>query len=105
MNRRHFIKLSGTTGAALLLGNLSFAQGNNSILQLPHEVWAQTDEGWFKLPPGTAATYAAKGVAVAINQQGNGLQVYVQSWKRPLKNIRLQWQYNTTTQLCLVDHW
>jgi len=89
----------------LLLNNLTFAQGNNSILQLPHEVWAERDEGWFKLPPDTKATWAAKGVQVAIDQIGNGLQVYVQSWKRPLKNIRLQWPYNTATQLCLVDHW
>lgn len=105
MNRRHFIKLSGTTATALLLSSLTYAQNNSSILQLPGEVWAQTDEGWFKLPPDTKATWAAKSVQAAIDQDNNGLQVYVQSWKRPLKNIRLVWQYTVEAQQCLVDHW
>lgn len=106
MNRRHFIKLSGTTTAALLFSRLAFAQNGKSLINIPDEVWVQSGTEGYKLIPSNQSTYTYKDVTVTLRHEGNAMAVYVQSPTLPLNNIRLSWKHGIShNTVALVDHW
>ncbi|HWB28231.1 MAG TPA: hypothetical protein VG738_22315 [Chitinophagaceae bacterium] len=105
MNRRHFLQLTGTTTAALFFRNLTFAQGKNSIINIPDEVWAKSGAEWYRLTrSGEAYTY--KDIAVTLTPVTGALSVKVQSPTLPLNAVKLQWKHSFSPGTkCLVDHW
>jgi alpha-galactosidase len=92
MNRRHFLKLSGTTSAALLFSRVTSFANNVSIINLPDEVWAQSGEQWYKLTPSNGA-YAHGDIRVRFRQAHNALSAYVTSPSMPLNAVRARWKY------------
>ena len=92
MYRRHFVKLSATTLATLLFSRLTYAEENNSLINIPDEVWARAGSEWFRLKySGDMFTY--NDIILSLKTIGNGTGVYIQSPVTALTGIRLVWKY------------
>jgi alpha-galactosidase len=106
MYRRHFIKLSATTTAAVLFSRITNAAGDGHLINSPSEVWAETNAGWFQLKSAGHSLFALNGTEVGLKPNGNALGVYVQSPKTAIKSVRLKWRYEIKTATkSLGDHW
>ena len=93
MHRRHFIKLSATTTAALLFSRITYAHGNYSLINSPDEVYALLGNEWTKLKASGNLSYTFKDVEVSLKAAGNATGVYVTSPSSPIGGIRLKWKY------------
>ena len=107
MNRRHFVKLSSTTAAAILFSRLtSLADNKTNIIHMPDEVWAQSGTDWFKLTASNSSIYIYKDIQVRLRQNENALAVFTVSPTLQLNAVRLKWKHslNQPTKV-LGDHW
>ena len=93
MHRRHFIKLSATTTAALLFSRITYAHGNYSLINSPDEVYALLGNEWTKLKSSGNLNYTFKDVEVSLKAAGNATGVYVVSPSSPIGGIKLKWKY------------
>ncbi len=106
MHRRHFAKLSATTMAALLFSRITSAEGSNTLMNTPDEVWAQTGAEWFRLQPSGNSLFAFNDVEVSIKAKGNAIGVYIQSPSTALKGVRLKWKHQAAAGIkVLGDAW
>jgi len=106
MNRRHFVKLSSSTMTALLFGRLTHAAGNDHLITMPDEVWAQSGAEWFLLNRSGGSLFIFKDIEVSMKTNGNAVGVYVQSPKTALTGLRLKWKYQAKpTTKALGDSW
>jgi alpha-galactosidase len=106
MFRRHFVKLSATTMAALLFSRVTRAAGNASIIGSPDEVWAQSSAEWFKLKRSGDSLFSFNDIEVTLKSNGNAMGVYIQSPQTALTGIRLKWRYHgKTSATTLGDSW
>jgi alpha-galactosidase len=106
MHRRHFAKLSATTMAALLFSRLTSAEGNNTLINTPDEVWAQTGAEWFRLQPSGNSLFVFNDIEVSIKAKGNAKGVYVQSPSTALTGVRLKWKHQVVAgSKVLGDAW
>jgi len=106
MNRRHFVKLSATTSAAILFSRITSAADSGHLINMPGGVWAQAGAEWFKLQPKGNLRYAYKDTEVSLKVNGNALGVYVQSPVTALTGIRLKWNYEVNQHAkVLGDSW
>jgi alpha-galactosidase len=107
MVRRHFIKISGTTFAALLFSRLSFANpSGDTIINLPSEVWAQFNNQWVKLSQASTSTFTHRDIQVQIKIKNGVQSVYVQSPVTELQGIRCSWKFQSKAEAkVLGDHW
>ncbi len=106
MNRRHFVKLSGATMAALLFSRLTHAQSGDPLIKAPDEVWAQAGADWFRLKTAGGSSFTLNDTEVSLKTNGNALGVYVQSPKTALTGVRLKWRYRVKpVTKVLGDHW
>ena len=61
MQRRHFLKLSASGTAALLLHQrMTYAVGVHSLVHMPDEVWAHTGDRWFRLTGSGDGRFAVR---------------------------------------------
>jgi alpha-galactosidase len=106
MNRRHFVKISAATSAALLFSRItSLADGANSVINLPDQVWAESGKDWFELKLSNGL-YTYKQVEVTLKQNGDTLSVFVQSPGAELNAVRLKWKHETVAATkVLGDKW
>ncbi len=106
MYRRHFVKLSGATMAALLFSRLTHAENSNHLINTPDEVWAQAGAEWFRLKAAGDSSFTFNDTEVILKTNGNALGVYVQSSKTALTAVRLKWKYRVKPATkVLGDHW
>ncbi|MBK0378848.1 alpha-amylase family protein [Mucilaginibacter segetis] len=106
MHRRNFIKLSATTLAAATFSKLTYAAANASLINLPDEVWAQTDGDWVKLSRNGGSVFTHNAVRVEVKENKGSQGVYVMSPEAALRGIRLKWKYKPVKNaLMLGDHW
>ncbi|WP_413667356.1 hypothetical protein ACEN9X_23050 [Mucilaginibacter sp. Mucisp86] len=107
MQRRHFIKLSAATSAAMLFSKLTYSASNGAaIMNAPDEVWAQSGADWVKLTASNGSHYTYKDISASLKTNGNGLGVYISSPKQELNAVRLKWKHNTSASAkFLGDHW
>jgi len=105
MQRRHFVKLSATTAAALLFSRITYANGSTALINHPDEVWGQAGADWFRLKPSANGAFNYKDVVVSFKTNGNGSGVYIQSPTTMLTGIKLKWKHQTTpTAKTMGDH-
>ncbi len=73
---------------------------------MPDGVWAQTDEGWFKMTAAGGTLFTYKDIIVNLTADGDALAVHVQSPTVALSSVRLEWEYvvESTTKV-LGDNW
>ncbi|WP_428327392.1 hypothetical protein [Mucilaginibacter sp.] len=93
MHRRHFVKLSATSMAALLISRITYAEGNGRLMNHPDEVWTSTGSDWFQLKSSGGSVFTNKGIEVSIKTEGNAKGVYALSPAAPLSGIRLKWKH------------
>ena len=106
MYRRHFVKLSATTMAALLFSSLTHAESGNPLINMPDEVWAQAGAEWFRLKTAGGSSFTFNDTEVSLKTNGNALGVYVQSPSIALTGVRLKWKYQIKPSTkVLGDHW
>src|SRR3954470_24903101 len=96
MHRRHFVKLSATASAALLLNRLTYAASTDTtVLKSPDEVWAQSGDEWFKLNGSNGSKFSYKEIEVTVKRKGGVKCVYVKSPTQQLNAVRLKWRHDT----------
>ncbi|PWK79172.1 alpha-galactosidase [Mucilaginibacter oryzae] len=107
MQRRHFLKLSATTAAALLFSKLTHAIDNGaSLINSPDEIWIQSGSEWVKLSASNGSRYTYREIAVSLKANGGALGIYASSPKQELNAIRLKWKHTTSASAnFLGDHW
>lgn len=107
MLRRHFIKLSGTTFAAILFSRVTFADSSGDVLMnSPDEAWAQVNNEWIKLSKSSASTFLHQEIQVHMSKNQKAQAVFIQSPKADLQAIRISWKYETKPgSKVLGDHW
>lgn len=107
MQRRHFIKLSSTTAAALLFSRLTYAtSAQTSFITAPDEVWAQSGNEWFKLKSADGSVFTYKNIEVSIKISGNAKGVYIKSPNNQLNSVRLKWAHQTSSNAIFWgDQW
>ncbi len=107
MNRRHFIRLSGTALSGLSFVKRSHATGASyHMVQLPVKVIVRLDDGNHELASSGQQTWSYKDISVYLHYSDDALVVKVQSPKDLLHQVLLQWAYpvhNAAT--VLGDHW
>jgi alpha-galactosidase len=106
MQRRHFLKLTSSTAAAVLLSRLTYATSlQTSTINMPSEVWALSGNDWFKLKLSNGA-FSYKDIEVTIKTNDNAKGVYVTSPSQELNAVRLKWAHNIpATATFLGDAW
>ena len=106
MHRRHFVKLSATAAAALLFSRITSAEGVNSLIATPGEVWAQLGKEWIRLNHAGNSLFTYKDVEVSIKPNSNAMAVYIQSPSVALSGVRLKWKHGiSTASKVLGDNW
>lgn len=107
MQSRHFLKLTATTGVAVLFSRLTYATSTQtSAISAPDEVWAQSGNEWFKLKVTNGNKFTYKDIEVTVKTSGNAKGVYIQSPTQQLNSVRLKWKHNTASSAkYLGDHW
>jgi alpha-galactosidase len=107
MQRRHFIKLSATTTAALLFSRLTLlAKGNTRLMNVPDEIWAQSGKEWFQLKTLKGTSYSYKSILVVLRQNGDAVSVQVESSIMELNAVRFKWKHSSAQGTkVLGDHW
>ncbi|RYE13336.1 MAG: hypothetical protein EOP45_21365, partial [Sphingobacteriaceae bacterium] len=107
MDRRHFLRLSATTAAAILYSRITFASSTGSaLINHPDEAWAKFNDQWVKLTGSGGNVFFYQDIHVELKASGDGRAVYVQSPSVSLQSIRLQWKYNTSSYTKMLgDHW
>jgi alpha-galactosidase len=96
MNRRHFVKLSAATSAALVFNRITATAGGISLINSPEEVWLQINAGWVKMKAGNNQTFIFDDTTVSLKNRATVVGVYLSAPNTVVKSIRLQWHYNTT---------
>ncbi len=106
MDRRHFVKLSGTAGAAMLFSRVTYAAGSQLFINNPDEVWAETDSGWMRLKKSHHNVFSLNGVEVTLIQSNGSTGVIGRSPNAKLRSIKLRWAYQVKpTAKSLGDSW
>jgi len=106
MQRRHFVKLSATTMAALVFSRVTYAFGDVTLMNNPDEVWGQAGAEWFQLKPSGNTGFVYKDVEVSLKTNGHASGVYIQSPTIHLTAIRLKWKHQTNISAKLLgDQW
>ncbi|GAA3958645.1 hypothetical protein [Mucilaginibacter dorajii] len=107
MQRRHFLKLSATTAAAVLFSRLTYAtSASGHIVNAPDEVWAQSGDEWFKLKGSNGSLFSYKDIHVTLKAGSISRGVYVASPTHQLNAVRLEWKHGVpSTAIALGDHW
>jgi alpha-galactosidase len=104
MNRKHFIKISGGSLAAAMVGR--FLTGGNLLLKKPDEVSVQSQGIWKRLVNNGAQEWIYRDIAVSIGEAKGANPVRVSSPSLPLEAVCLEWQYPANPESkCLGDHW
>lgn len=107
MNRRHFVKISGSSLAALLIAD--FAKAGNKktyTLQMPDAVEIFVDDKNFSLHSSGKNLWRYNDVVVELRSLQDKVAVYIQSPSLALKAVKLSWDHNTAgTSKILGDHW
>lgn len=107
MLRSHFIKISSVAVAASMFNRLTFLGGGQSeAMNLPDEVWVQSDKQWFKLKPLKHNTFTYRDIQVKLKHKSNQQSVFVQSPTMPVEDILLKWKFTPLKSAnYLSDHW
>lgn len=107
MNRRHFIKLTGTTLSGLFILQNSYAFSSfEKIIDLPFKVFVTLDDDTHAMQSVSKHLWTYKNITVDLKYVGNALRVFVQSPSYALHNVQLQWKYpQQNTEPVLGDHW
>jgi len=106
MDRRHFVKLSAATTAALLFSRIAHATVNGHLINTPDEVWAQAGANWFRLKSTGTGSFTYKDIEVSLNAYHNSNRVFIQSPVTALTAVRLKWKYSVKPSVkTLGDHW
>jgi alpha-galactosidase len=106
MHRRNFVKLSATTVAALIFSRVTYATGNNTLINNPDEVWVQSGAEWLKLKSSGNNLFVFKDIEVRLKTSSNSTGVYIQSPSVALTAVRLKWHHKVTQMTkVLGDHW
>ncbi|HTI57701.1 hypothetical protein [Mucilaginibacter sp.] len=107
MNRRHFVRISTITSAALIFNRLtSYAGSNLPVINMPDEVWAKSGAEWFKLKSSNGSVFTYKDIQVKLKHNGTVLSTYVSSPVRQLNALRVKWRHHEAPLVkVLGDHW
>ncbi|MXV50573.1 hypothetical protein GS399_06270 [Pedobacter sp. HMF7647] len=107
MLRRHFLKLSGTAAAAVLLSDLVYAVSpRKTVINEPDEVWAQSGGEWFRLNKDGVSGFKYGDIEVTLKTNGDAVGVYVVSPTKQLNTVRLKWGHKMAARsIFLGDHW
>jgi alpha-galactosidase len=107
MDRRHFVKLSGTALAGLLFVRNAYAANPSSpVIKLPSTVVVKLDDGIHLLISSGNNEWKYKDISVYLKYLNDALSVSVQSPKDPLHEVILKWDYQTQNSATVLgDHW
>jgi alpha-galactosidase len=106
MDRRHFVRLSAASSAALLFSRITTAAGSSPLINIPEEAWVNTDAGWIQMKAYGRNSFVFNDTIVSFKHNGSAIGVYLYSPQTSIKGIRLRWRYDTTrTVKSLGDEW
>ncbi|HET6253733.1 MAG TPA: hypothetical protein VFE32_06655 [Puia sp.] len=112
MQRRHFIRLSGTALGALLLTRRSAAAGFSASAPAPHDLIAPPSAVRVGLDGGPATLTASAsgvcqldGITVRLLEEHDAMRVIVESPAQPLHFVRLEWDLSVAGGVVLADEW
>lgn len=107
MQRRHFIRLSAATSVTVLFSRITYAvTPSASILNLPDEVWVQTNNEWRKMESLSGGKFGYKDIEVSLKAENKSQGIYILSPGLPLTGIRLKWKFSLAADTkFLGDHW
>jgi alpha-galactosidase len=108
MKRRHFLKLSGLSTAALFF-NRSYAGTGapRAALHFPTAVATLQGGNWVSLT-GSKENWTLRDLTLRLTSTETGMTVQIQSPKTPLEKLRLSWDLTAnlpSTSICLGDAW
>ena len=107
MDRKHFIRLSGSAVGALVFSQwTSFAAAPREEITQPLKIFAILDDGEHALDRDGKGYWTYKDITVKCMKSADGMRVDVQAPTQPLQFIRLEWAYpRQSTTGILGDHW
>lgn len=107
MDRKHFVRITGTSLCSLLFAKWTSAKSpENYLLHYPTKVFIKLDDGTFECHSSNKKEWSYKDVLIQLKEGNNVLQVLVVSPKSSLHHIQLQWDYKITEAAKILgDHW
>ena len=106
MNRRNFVRLSGTALAGLLVVKQNYAASKSfKFVKLPSNVLIKLDDGIHSLISSGSDKWMYKDVTIYLKHTTDALSVQV-SAPYPLHEVILKWDYTTQKNTTVLgDHW
>ena len=107
MNRRHFLRLTGSSFGGLLFSQGSFAFGiSNDSIVLPSKIAVLTNDGTHFLKRAYKQAWTYQDITVDLHYKNDALSVLVQSPSEALLNVQLYWNYPVSINATVLgDHW
>ena len=107
MNRRHFVQVTGTSLASLLISQYASAKDSSDLLiRMPDAVSILSGDEVFNLQSSDKQTWTYKNVTVRCKEENNSLVAFVTSPALSLKEVRCSWRYAAAkNSLLLGDAW
>jgi alpha-galactosidase len=104
MDRKHFIRLTGSSMASLVFAKIGAS--TIQFINLPDEVLIQSADQWLPLNSTGSGIWNYKDVRVILGYNQDMLPVQIESPVLSIQALRLIWKYNTRPgSICLGDHW
>jgi alpha-galactosidase len=106
MKRRHFLKLSGLSTAALFFNNVHATAGTPAeTLQFPTAIDLWQQGKWTPLT-GSKEQWKLNDLIVSLKHTGTGMSIQLQSPQTPLEKLRFTWELTAKpASICLGDAW
>ncbi len=105
MNRRHFVKLSGTAAAGLIFSRLTTYANEAHLINAPDKVWANANGQWFPLIYSNGI-FSYQNINVKFKEEEKAISVMVSSPGLALSAVKLSWKYENNHKLNLLgDKW
>jgi alpha-galactosidase len=110
MNRRHFVRSTGLSLGALLIGRkgraLPWERSERHGIKFPDEVSAISDVSSFPLQSNDGKTWTSRGTQIHLSDVRDAVAVDVHSQESDLRFIILTWKCpKSPSTACLGDQW
>ncbi|PVD52232.1 hypothetical protein DC498_10945 [Terrimonas sp.] len=107
MNRRNFIRLTGTSTSALLLSQYAKAnEETGTKIQLPDSISILQGSEYIPMQSLSSQRWIYQDIVVELKAAKKVMEVFIQAPKSSLEEIRISWNFSTSAEAKILgDTW
>ena len=108
MDRRKFIRITGTSMASMLISKSFYGNDNSKnarLINLPDKVTAIADGKEIQLAGKNGSVWENQGIVVELKNKKKSLSVFIEASGMELNSVSLFWNIAAGNGKVLNDHW